>query len=195
MEAAATVGWVLGGMRFMATTRTRTTGAAGESARLAVGWFGFKQILWFLMGRSLPMASVETAAVPAAVSLSPWRRSRVLVSSGHKGAVQNKIGPVVVVAAWRCTHPTSPDSIPTRSREYPIRWYAERICELTGYDPSRISYDTSRYTGVRSKQLSTRKLKKLLPEFELTPIEEALGLTVEWFRDRAQEPASSGQLQ
>ncbi len=80
-------------------------------------------------------------------------------------------------------------------RQYSIRWYAERISESAGYDHARISYDTSRYTGVRSKQLSIQKLKALLPEFELTPIDEALELTVKWFRDRAQQPASSGQLQ
>jgi GDP-L-fucose synthase len=64
--------------------------------------------------------------------------------------------------------------------EYSIRWYAERICELVGYDSATIRYDTSRYVGVRSKQLSTRKLKSLLPHFEVTPVEQALNATVEW---------------
>jgi GDP-L-fucose synthase len=66
--------------------------------------------------------------------------------------------------------------------EYSIRWYAEKICRLVHYDPTRISYDTSRYTGVRSKQLSTNRLKSLLPEFEMTPIEHALDMTVSWFQ-------------
>ena len=67
--------------------------------------------------------------------------------------------------------------------EYSIRWYAERICRLLDYDPAKIAYDTGRYTGVRSKQLSIRKLKSLLPEFETTPIDAALATTVEEFRD------------
>jgi GDP-L-fucose synthase len=67
--------------------------------------------------------------------------------------------------------------------EYSIRWYAEKICGLVDYDPSRIVYDTSRYTGVRSKQLSIKKLKRLLPDFEPTPIHKALEDTVRWFQN------------
>jgi GDP-L-fucose synthase len=68
--------------------------------------------------------------------------------------------------------------------EHSIRSYAELICSLTGYDPAKILYDDSRYVGVRSKQLSTRKLKRLLPEFETTPIEHGLKETVTWFQRR-----------
>ena len=78
--------------------------------------------------------------------------------------------------------------------EYSIRWYAERICGLVDYDSSRIVYDTSRYTGVRSKQLSVRKLKGLLPAFETTPVEAALDITVKWFEGiREQTPNSEAQ--
>ena len=65
--------------------------------------------------------------------------------------------------------------------EYSIRWYAERICEIVGYDPAAILYDTSRYVGVRSKQLSTRKLKSFLPDFRTTPVETALKETISSF--------------
>jgi GDP-L-fucose synthase len=67
--------------------------------------------------------------------------------------------------------------------EYSIRWYAERICELVNYDAVKIQYDTSRYVGVRSKQLSIRKLRKLLPEFEPTPIQQALEATIRWLQE------------
>ena len=67
--------------------------------------------------------------------------------------------------------------------EYSIGWYAEKICALVDYDPAGIMYDTSRYVGVRSKQLSIRKLKSLLPEFELTPIDTALETTVRWMEN------------
>lgn len=75
--------------------------------------------------------------------------------------------------------------------EYSIRWYAERICEMVGYDPGLITYDTSRYTGVRSKHLSILKLKSLLPEFQLTSIDSALEDTVRWFQETmpAMQPA------
>lgn len=65
--------------------------------------------------------------------------------------------------------------------EQTIRWYAERICRLVQYDPSEIDYDTSRYTGVRSKQLAIGKLKTLLPKFEPTPIDAGLERTVKWY--------------
>jgi GDP-L-fucose synthase len=70
--------------------------------------------------------------------------------------------------------------------EYSIRWYAEKICGMVGYDPAKIVYDTSRYTGVRSKQLSIRKLQSLLPKFKPTSIESALETTVRWFQDAEQ---------
>jgi GDP-L-fucose synthase len=74
--------------------------------------------------------------------------------------------------------------------EYPIGWYAEKICCLVDYDPNKIVYDTTRYTGVRSKQLSIRKLKRLMPEYESTPIDAALETTVRWFVDAVYDRAS-----
>ena len=70
--------------------------------------------------------------------------------------------------------------------EQTIRWYAEKICAMVNYDPSKIQYDTSRYTGVRSKKLSIEKLKRLLPDFQTTPIDSALKTTLEWFQDAKQ---------
>jgi GDP-L-fucose synthase len=67
--------------------------------------------------------------------------------------------------------------------EYSIRWYAERICSLVDYDAAKIQYDTSRYVGVRSKQLSVRKLKNALPDFETTPIQQALEATIRWLQE------------
>ena len=62
--------------------------------------------------------------------------------------------------------------------ERSIRWYAEQVCGLVGYDPSLIRYDTSKYVGVRSKQLVVDKLRRLLPSFNLTPLTAALEETV-----------------
>jgi GDP-L-fucose synthase len=67
--------------------------------------------------------------------------------------------------------------------EHSIRWYAEKICAMVHYDSSKIAYDTSRYTGVRSKQLSIEKLKQLLPEFKTTPIDSAMETTLQWFQE------------
>jgi len=70
--------------------------------------------------------------------------------------------------------------------EHSIRWYAERISELLDYDPANIAYDTTCYTGVRSKQLSVKKLNRLLPDFQMTSIEAALEPTVRWFQEAEQ---------
>lgn len=66
-------------------------------------------------------------------------------------------------------------------REFSIRWYAEEISREIGYNPEKIEYDTSRYVGVRSKQLSIAKLRQLKPDFEPTPIDVALKRTVRWY--------------
>jgi GDP-L-fucose synthase len=65
--------------------------------------------------------------------------------------------------------------------EFSIRHYAETICRLVGYDASQIQFDTTKYTGVKSKRLSTRKLIGLLGELKRTPLEDGLRQTVEWF--------------
>jgi len=77
--------------------------------------------------------------------------------------------------------------------EQTIRWYADKICDLVGYDASSIVYDTTRYTGVRSKQLSIAKLRSLLPNFEPTPMEIALERTVRWF-EGVERPALSASV-
>jgi GDP-L-fucose synthase len=73
--------------------------------------------------------------------------------------------------------------------EYSIRWYAEQICKLIDYNPAKILFDTSRYVGVRSKQLSIRKLKSHLPDFQHTPFERALEETVRWVLEPVANPS------
>lgn len=65
--------------------------------------------------------------------------------------------------------------------EHTIRWFAEQISGIVGYDPSLIQYDTSKYTGAKSKVLGVDKLYRHLPDFRPTPFEEGLKETVEWF--------------
>lgn len=72
------------------------------------------------------------------------------------------------------------------SQEHTIRWFADQVSRLVEYDPQSIRYDQDRYTGVRSKQLSIRKLQALLPDFHFTPAEAALRETVHWYMDALQ---------
>jgi len=67
--------------------------------------------------------------------------------------------------------------------EHSIRWFARNICELVGYDPARVQYDTSRYVGAESKCLRNEKLKRLLPDLALTSHEVGLKNTIDWFEE------------
>lgn len=65
--------------------------------------------------------------------------------------------------------------------EYSIREFAEAICELVGYDPEKIEYDTTKYVGAKSKVLSIQKLKERYPNYRQTPLKEGLAQVIEWF--------------
>ena len=65
--------------------------------------------------------------------------------------------------------------------EYSIREFARRICEKVHYPESAIYYDTEKYTGAKSKCLCVDKIKGVLPEYSLTPLEEGLSQTIDWF--------------
>jgi GDP-L-fucose synthase len=69
--------------------------------------------------------------------------------------------------------------------EHSIRHFARLICEHVGYDPARIIYDESRYVGARSKCLVTDRLRGLVPDLRLTPLEVGLPRTIDWFRREA----------
>ena len=65
--------------------------------------------------------------------------------------------------------------------EHSIRDFAARICRIVGYSLERIQYDASRYVGAKQKSLSIAKLKRLLPDYAATPLEQGLKKTIAWF--------------
>jgi GDP-L-fucose synthase len=65
--------------------------------------------------------------------------------------------------------------------EYSIRRFAELICAHVGYDFNTIQFDTTRYVGAESKCLKVSKLRTLLPELTLTPLDVGLAKTIAWF--------------
>lgn len=67
--------------------------------------------------------------------------------------------------------------------EFSIRRFAGSICEMVGYDPSLIRYDESRYVGAKSKCLDVTKMRRLVPDFEVTPLDEGLRDTIMWFEE------------
>ena len=54
-----------------------------------------------------------------------------------------------------------------------IREYAEMICAIVDYDPAKIQYDTTKFSGVSKKVFNTRKIERLF-QFQFTPIIDGL---------------------
>lgn len=68
--------------------------------------------------------------------------------------------------------------------EYTIRTFAGLLCDIIGYDQSKIVYDESKYTGAKSKCLSVEKAKKLLEDdYDMTPLSKGLQQAVAWFEE------------
>ena len=65
--------------------------------------------------------------------------------------------------------------------EFTIRHFAKLICDKVGYDFEAIQFDTSRYVGAKSKCLVVARLKRLMPDLTLTPLEVGLTKTIDWF--------------
>lgn len=75
-------------------------------------------------------------------------------------------------------------------QDYNIRDFAVQICEIVGYDFDKISFDSTKYVGARSKILNVDKLMKILPELNMTSLREGLRKTIEWFyQDKVYELA------
>ena len=65
--------------------------------------------------------------------------------------------------------------------EYSIREFAALICDLSGFDASRIRYDESRYVGAQSKCLEIEKLRTIVGDPRFTDLREGLRRTIAWF--------------
>ena len=68
---------------------------------------------------------------------------------------------------------------------FSIRQYAEMLCEIIGYDPSEIAYDTTKYSGNPKRFFDTTKVKKFFPDFRYTDIREGLTKTVAYYESIA----------
>ena len=64
---------------------------------------------------------------------------------------------------------------------YRIREYAEMICQIVGYDPSKIIYNTNKWAGVSKKVFDTAKIQQL-GQFEFTDIRAALAETIQYYQ-------------
>ena len=68
-------------------------------------------------------------------------------------------------------------------QDFSIREFAFQICDIVGYDFNKLSFDTTKYVGARSKILSIDKLKRILPEMNMISLKEGLINTIKWFYD------------
>lgn len=68
--------------------------------------------------------------------------------------------------------------------EISIKAAAEAVASAMGMDPSKdIVFDTSKADGQFKKTASNAKLRRLLPEFQFTPFDQAVRTTCQWFLD------------
>ncbi len=65
--------------------------------------------------------------------------------------------------------------------EFSIRTFAEEICKIVDYPVAQIQYDSTRYVGAISKCLNVEKLKFMLPNYTLQPLDLGIRNTIEWF--------------
>lgn len=78
--------------------------------------------------------------------------------------------------------------------EFTIRYFAQKICDYVDYDFQRIEFDMDRYVGAKSKCLTIDKLRTISPEYKMTPFEDGLSKTIDWFwehRDKLVPPSDS----
>jgi len=68
-------------------------------------------------------------------------------------------------------------------QEHSIRAFAAAICDIVGYPPEKIVYDSTRYVGATSKRLNVEKITGALGPLKLAPLHEGLAKTIAWFYD------------
>lgn len=65
--------------------------------------------------------------------------------------------------------------------EFSIRTFAEKICDVVGYDASQIIYDENFYTGAKSKCLLVDKITNELKDLNLISLDDGIKQTINWF--------------
>ena len=70
----------------------------------------------------------------------------------------------VVRIMWELRHTSNEVVNLGTGQDNSIREFANQVCESVGYDPNKIVYDTSKYTGAKVKILSAEKVLSLMPQ-------------------------------
>ncbi len=105
----------------------------------------------------------------------------LLWGDGHQRREIVHVEDFAKLLSWLAVHLDNDVINVGAGEDYAIRDFAKMIADHVNYDASLIQYDESRYTGARSKCLSTWKLRSVLPDVEMTPISKGLPATIDWF--------------
>ena len=62
--------------------------------------------------------------------------------------------------------------------EFEIKYFAKIICNVVGYDFSKIIFNEKKFVGTKSKKLSTKKLRAILPDYNSIPLLAGLNKTI-----------------
>ena len=68
--------------------------------------------------------------------------------------------------------------------EYTIREFAKIICNIVNYPHENITYDTTKYTGAKSKCLDIYKTKSCIDNYPLTPLTDGLKTVIQWYYNK-----------
>ena len=69
-------------------------------------------------------------------------------------------------------------------QEYEIKYFAKIICDLTEFDFKKIFFNKDKYTGAKSKNLSVKKIKKILPDYNQLSLYDGIKETIEDLREK-----------
>lgn len=67
------------------------------------------------------------------------------------------------------------------SAEVSIRDLVYKVAAAADFPAEQVEFDTSKADGQFKKTASNAKLRKYLPDFKFTPMEDGIKQSVEWF--------------
>ncbi len=68
--------------------------------------------------------------------------------------------------------------------EFEIRHFTKIICDIINYEYDKIIFNKKKFTGVKSKKLSTKKLKELIPNYKTKPLRDGLLETINDLKEK-----------
>jgi len=69
-------------------------------------------------------------------------------------------------------------------KEFEIRHFTKIICDIVGYQYEKIIFNKKKFTGVKSKKLSIKKLKKLIPNYVSISLRDGLLETINYLEKK-----------